>query len=686
MKSRKIIRIAGLMLGASPFVLGLGHAQAQEASSTDEIYVTAQKRSQRLQDVPISVDAVDAKTIEDRQIVQTSELARIVPNFAVERTDTYTNSVIVMRGLAQASRADAPVAVIVDGVPQDDSKQLNSRLFDIEQIEVLRGPQGSIYGRNAEAGAIVIRTKAATDEFSAFADMSYGNGETFDGSMGLSGPIVPGKIRFRVAGNYYTSDGVIKNSFTGEGADKVDHDLNVRGNLDFLFSEETSLRLIVNYGEFDAAGVIFAPVFSGDANDFVVPQSNFPNYGYGNSQGYTAHFTHEMPFATFSSISGYTKLKQRQITDLDFTSSPGIANNQPYEREIASQEIRLVSPGDKPFRWLVAADFMHNYHYLATQVFVDAGDPVNDPNVIISARPEKNVRTNYGVSAQIDYDLAAPVTLTLGARYDQDNRKTLDYATLDYREKSFDKFQPRASLVYRFDDDKQIYATYAVGFRSGAFNGTDFPIAQAESLTNYELGFKTQWWDGRLTLNSAGFFSVVDDFQFSYINFVARANVTANIDKVHIYGAELEIAARPVDALSLYANIGLAKTDIQEFTTFPQYEGNHTPRSADWSIATGFDFAQPVTQEVDFFLRGDFQYMSDRYWFHDNLDVQRPRSFGNLSAGVETGHLSLSVWAKNVYDTQAYDTYFPSQSTGLPYDVAFPTKPRTYGVRITARY
>ncbi|HPE31827.1 MAG TPA: hypothetical protein PLV61_11610, partial [Parvularculaceae bacterium] len=84
--------------------------------------------------------------------------------------------------------------------------------------------------------------------------------------------------------------------------------------------------------------------------------------------------------------------------------------------------------------------------------------------------------------------------------------------------------------------------------------------------------------------------------------------------------------------------------------------------------------------------RGDFQYMSDRYWFHDNLDVQNPRSFGNLSAGVETEHLSLSVWAKNVYDTEAYDTYFPSQSTGLPYDVAFPTKPRTYGVRITARY
>ncbi len=690
MKETRIkLSFGACLLASSALATGSAIAQSDapdvESDSDDVIYVTAQKRTQRLQDVPIQVDAVDAETLENRLIKQPSDLARIVPNFAVQRTDTYSNSVIVLRGIAQPSRADVPVAVIVDGVPQDDSRQLNQRLFDVEQIEVLRGPQGSIYGRNAEAGAIIIRTKAASDQFEAFADLSYGNGDSFDATVSISGPLVPEKVRFRLAGNIFTSDGVIENSFTGLGADQVNHDLTLRGNLDFLFSDQTTLRLIGSYSDFDAAGVIFAPVFSGDANDFIAPQSNFPNRGNGDSKGVTAHFEHEFPFATFSSITGYTRMDQVQVTDLDFTPAEGIGNNQPFSREIASQELRLVSRGDQRLRWLVAADVLHSKFNLATQVFLDMGNPVNDPLTFIDTRPEKSRRTNFGISGQLDYDIADDVTLTLGARYDQDEREQLDFSTGIYREETFDKFQPRASLVYRFDEDRQVYATYSVGFRSGAFNGGDFPIAQAESLTNYELGFKTEWWDRRVTVNGAVFYNIVDDYQFSFIDFVARANVTSNIDEVSIFGAELEIAARPTDQLTVFTNVGLAKTEIEEFARFPEFIGNNTPRSADWSLAAGFDYTQNLTGALDMFLRGDINYASERYWFHDNLDVQDPRSFGNLSVGLQSDHWSLSFWAKNIYDTQAYDTYFPLQATGLPYDVGFPTRPRTYGVRLTLR-
>ena len=662
---------------------GTAVAQNEPDEPIEEIYVTAQKRSQRLQDVPIQVDVVSAEELANRQLRQTSELARIVPNFVIERTDTYSNSVIVMRGIAQASRADAPVAVIVDGVPQDDSKQLNQRLFDIEQVEVLRGPQGSIYGRNAEAGAIVISTKQATDEFSAFTDLSYGNEQTIDATVGVSGAWVPNKVRYRLAGNYYASDGVLENSFTGRGANEVNHDISVRGNVDFLISDTTSLRLIVNYSDFDAAGVIFAPVFSGDANEFILPQSNFPNRGEGDSQNYTVHLEHDFSNATFSSISGYTELEQVQVTDLDFTPALGIGNNQPYSREIITQEFRLVSAEDQPLRWIVAADYLDSDHFLATQVFLDMGDAINDPNFFVDTRPENNLRKNVGVSAQIDYDASDAVTLTFGARYDRDERETLDFATGNYREKSFSKFQPRASFVYRFDDDRQVYATYAVGFRSGAFNGVDFPIARDETLTNYEFGFKTQLSDRRISLNGALFYGEVDDFQFSYIDFVARANVTSNIDEVSIVGAELELAADVSDSFSFFTNIGYAKTDIEQFTLFPEYIGNNTPRSADWSIAAGFDFTRSLSGGVEMFVRADAHYMSKRYWFHDNLDVQDPRTFGNLSVGVGGERWSVSIWAKNTGDTEAYDTYFPLQSTGLPYDVGFPTKPRSYGLRFT---
>ena len=678
-----------LLSGAAWTLVGAAYAQrgmADVAGDIEEIIVTAQKRSERLQDVPIQVDVLTAEALAARQIEQTSEVSRIVPNFSVQRTDTYTNSVVVMRGIAQASRSDSPVAVIVDGVPQDDVKQFNMRLFDVTSIEVLRGPQGSIYGRNAEAGVVLINTRQPTDEFTGFADFSYGNENTIDAAAGISGAIAPG-ARFRLAGSYFSSDGVIENAFTGGAGDEVDYDYSLRGSLYFDLGENTTLTLIANYSKFDAAGVIFAPVFSGDPNDFVDLQSNFPNRGDGDSQNYTAKLESDLGFATFSSITGYTRLEQVEVTDLDFTSTPVLGNNSPYEREIWSQEFRLVSPGDRPLRWVLAADALDSDHFLATRVFFDRGDPVNDPNTFGGGvRPEDSSRFAYGVSGQIDYDVTSQLTLTAGARYDSDERTQVDNATGLDRDADFELFQPRVSATYRFDEDRQVYATIGVGFRSGVFNGTDFPIADSEELTNYEVGFKTQGMNGRLTLNGAVFYSDIDNLQFSYIDFVRRANVTSNIDNVSITGAEIEAAVDVADSLSLFANIGYAKSEIEELTLFPQYVGNHPPRTADWSSTAGFDFTHATSNALDWFVRGDVQYISDRYWFHDNLDVQDAKTFVNLSLGVETETWGVTVWGKNLSDTEAYDTYFPGQATGLPYDVGFPSRPRTYGVRLAVNF
>jgi iron complex outermembrane receptor protein len=680
--------------GATLAVIGGGlltqSVVAQDAASPaylEEVIVTAQKRTQRLQDVPIQVDVLTADTLNDRQIAQTSEISRIVPNFSVQRTDTYSNSVVVMRGIAQASRSDSPVAVIVDGVPQDDVKQFNMRLFDVSQIEVARGPQGSIYGRNAVAGAVIITTTEPSDEVGAFADVSYGNRQTIDAAAGVSGALVPGKVQYRVAGSYYSSDGVIRNAFTGGAGDAVDYDYSLRGRLYFRIGERTTLDLIAGYSKFDAAGVIFAPVFSGDPNDFVELQSNFPNRGSGESESFTMRLESDLGFATFSSITGYTNLEQVQVTDLDFTSTPVLGNNQPYEREILSRELRLVSPGNQRLRWLVAADVLDSDHYLATRVFFDTGNPDTDPHVFGGGvRPEDSGRTAFGVSGQVDYDLTSKLTLTAGGRYDRDERTQVDNATGRDRDATFDLFQPRLSASYRFDDWRQIYATYAVGFRSGVFNGADFPIARSEELTNYELGFKSQWLDRSLIVNGALFYSDVENLQFTYIDFVRRANVTSNIDKVSIKGAELELAYDITGDFRVFSNVGYAQSEIETFRQFPQFVGNHTPRAADWTVTAGFDYAHSLSGKSSLFVHSDLQYTSERYWYYDSLDVQDSKTYWNMSAGFNTGTWTVTIWGKNLSDTEAYDTYFPSQTTGLPYDVGFPARPRTYGIELSMRY
>lgn len=197
---------------------------AETGRGEGEIVVTAQKRSERLQDVPIQVDVLTRSNIEARQIKMTTDIVKTVPSLTIERTDTYTNSVIVLRGISQAANADTPVAVIVDGVPQDDPKQFNMHLFDIDQIEVLKGPQGSLYGRNAEAGAIIITTAPPTNDFHGFGDISYGRGNSIDVSAGVSGAIIPDKIQFRAAGSFFHTDGLIRNSFRGVNNDAVPHD------------------------------------------------------------------------------------------------------------------------------------------------------------------------------------------------------------------------------------------------------------------------------------------------------------------------------------------------------------------------------------------------------------------------------------------------------------------------------
>jgi iron complex outermembrane recepter protein len=214
----------------------------------------------------------------------------------------------------------------------------------------------------------------------------------------------------------------------------------------------------------------------------------------------------------------------------------------------------------------------------------------------------------------------------------------------------------------------------------------DFPIARAEELTNYEIGFKTQWFDRSLTVNGAIFHSDIENFQFSFIDFVRRANVTSNIDDVTIDGAELEVKCEVTRALSVFSNVGLAKSEIETFSLFPQHVGNHVPRSADWSVAGGFDFTQDFSDDFALFVRGDLQYASDRYWFYDNLDVQDPKTYWNMNLGIERGAWTATVWGKNLSDTKAYDTYFPSQSTGLAYDVGFRSRPRTYGVQFSVRF
>jgi iron complex outermembrane receptor protein len=670
-------------------------------ASQNAIIITAEKRPELLQNVPIQVDVLTGKTLEARHIKMTNEIVRTVSNLTIEKTDVYSNSVIVLRGIAQAANADAPVAVVVDGVPQDDPKQFNVHLFDISDIEVLKGPQGSLYGRNAEAGAIIITTVQPTNDLRGYGDVSYGRGPTLDASAGISGPIVADKVLFRIAGSYFHTAGLIPNTFRHVDNDSVPHDWTIRANLLFHIGNRSTLNLIAQHEDYKAGHVYFVPVWSGNPNDFELPQSNFPNRGHGSSTNLTAKFDSDLGFATLTAIGGYTKLKQVQITDVDFTNPVDatlhpnafpfqLGDNQPFSNRIYSQEVRLASPSSSRLRWLISEDYLNARQFINTHLFFDLGDPQNDPfnpALTLTQNPAIYTRSNWGVSGQVDYDATDALTLTAGVRYDTDRRRQTNLLNGLIRTATFSAAQPRLSAAYKFSSSKLVYASWGVGFRSGGFNPPSFhiPIYRAEKLTNFEIGFKTQWLDHHLTLNGALFHSLVDNLQFSAIDFNTGSQVTSNIDRVRINGAELEAVATPAHGLDVFASVGLTNPKIVAFATNPAFVGNVPPRGYKQSLVGGFDYTQRIATDVSFFVRADVQHYSRKYWFVDNLDVQRPKTYVNGSLGISYRNFTASIWGKNIFGVRSYETYFPGQQTGLPYDVGFPNKPATYGVELVAR-
>ncbi|MCG8442183.1 MAG: TonB-dependent receptor plug domain-containing protein, partial [Caulobacterales bacterium] len=216
------------------------HAQAptdEDELATDRIVVTGQFREQSLEDVPAIVNVFTEQVIEDAGIRTTEDFIALTPNLTFDDSFTYLNSFVVIRGVTQINNADSPVAIIVDSVPQNNQKQFKLSLFDVQQIEVLKGPQGSLYGRNAIGGAVNIVTRQPTNEFEGFAGASVMNGVGYRAEAGVSGPIVEDKVLFRVAGSYHHSDGVIENAFLSEDVDDIDHDYAIRGKLAIMASE-----------------------------------------------------------------------------------------------------------------------------------------------------------------------------------------------------------------------------------------------------------------------------------------------------------------------------------------------------------------------------------------------------------------------------------------------------------------
>jgi iron complex outermembrane receptor protein len=630
---RKLQVLAGV--AGAAMMMAAGQAAAQDATALEEIVVTAQKRSENLQDVPVSVTAFTADQLKDQRVGDVLALSGLSPGLQIKTDDNAANPRIFIRGIGvndfNPATASA-IGVYVDGVYVASPLAQMAGFYDLQQVEVLRGPQGTLYGRNTTGGAINVTTKKPSDTPSADLAVDYGRFNALNVQGGFGGPIAD-TLSFRIAGLYDKSDGYTLNRLTGNKGNDADRKA-IRGALRFKPDDKLTVDVSLNYSKSSGGSILTYNrsliAQTPEAASTALPDQTYgyyfckPTYytsgqctnaaGYANTSsnkyegdyrfegkdivklfGATTSISYDFGGVTLYSVTGYQSAKRDDLEETDANPISIFGARYVAQQDTTSQEFRLQSNGDTALRWVAgvygARDILDNdSHYDVLDVLRDP-TPENptgmDPlgSVGVFGWPLHQKTTSYAAFGQVDYDLTDRLTLTGGLRWSQDE-KTFHYVSdVDYgvltlftydNSKIFSSISGRLGLRYKLTDDANVYATYNRGTKSGGFfsgqttNQDDLGPYKDETVNAYEVGAKSEFLDHRLRINLSAFYYDYKDLQVYTV--VQRdglpVQLFTNASAARVYGGEAEIVARPMTGLSLTLGASLLSAEYKDFISF----------------------------------------------------------------------------------------------------------------------
>ncbi|WP_070155618.1 TonB-dependent receptor [Sphingobium phenoxybenzoativorans] len=695
-------------------------AQENAKEGVDDIVVTALRRDANLQDTPAAVTAFTSQAIENAGIDRAADFVNLTANVNLVETQNAGNAFVIIRGITQARNSEPSVAVVIDGVQQVNPAAFNQELFDIDQIEVLKGPQGGLYGRNAIGGAIIINTKQPSDQFEGKVKLGVDNGFGWQARAGISGPLSE-NVKFRISGSYVDTNGYLRNSFLREKADPY-KDAAIRGNLLIDAGGGLAVDLRASYARLEAQALYFNIV--SDVNDTSLPiRVNNAGQNDRDLMNIAAKISYDTDNFSVTSITSYDTVKEvltgdafnfLPIQESLFFQLLGFDLNQSQYLNVKafSQELRFQSPSSSKLFWMFGGYLIDTNRFISTGNMVDTGNGVfpvyrtpstNPLNPQATFLSDKQDNFAWALFANMGYDILEPLRIDASLRYDHDKRRNTTLtptaflpnvpgapqgATGDVRRETFSDWQPKVTLTYKPADDVTLYGGYSRGFRSGGFNQTGVGAVAAangivgvgdvfreETADTFEVGFKTRFADRKITFNGAVYSTVSKN---SYFFVFLAANSTqnlGNIPKTRLKGFELELNARPMPAVELNAAVGYTWSDIKQFPD-PTVIGNEAPLISRYTYNLGAQFTPDLGGDLEGLFRVDYRRTGKTWWEPYNTTVRKPVDLVDVRAGIKTDAWSITGYATNLFDKK-YNAEFS------PGGFVFKARPRVYGLEAT---
>ena len=691
---------AALLVGALAASVDASGATAAPAADPmiEEIVVSSRYRDENLSDVPDSITAFTPADIDRYRIERINRVASLTPNLRFSDDQEVGVSTLVIRGVRQnRGTGQPPVSFRIDGVSATNNLLTTQELFDIESVDVLRGPQGALYGRNAIGGAVLVTTRQPTATPELGLRVTAADGEDYALAGSLSGPVAGENVLGRLSFRVQDREGQLRNAYLANRYVDFAESASVRGKLLFTPNDRLSIDLRVQYLDQAAGSGYFMP-----GSDFFLPlpppsapivvdvpeyeiQANRIGESIVRSGEVAAKIDYDLGWATLTSISSFTEVDSGNDQDLDQTFVEAIDIIVIDESETIAQELRLVSPTEQRLRWVAGLSYFsqERFRSLATTFL---GTPV-------PAAAQDLELEDVAVFGNLSYDLNDDLEVTLAFRWDEETPEDVTQG----RSTSFSELQPKASLAYRFRDGLLGYITIGKGFRAGGFNnlapGSNFqPGFDRESLVSYETGLKSSVYGGRLRVAMSLFFIDYEDQQFFLFDQTGtQANI--NVPRSEIAGGEFELTARPVDSVLLNVGLGFTSSEIVEYEDIPgvlvpasQIVGRKVPGAPVVSANLGLQHTASFVDALELVSRLDVEYRGKTYWTLDNEDVQSAYTLVNASIGFEGERWGARLFVNNLLDEEYIEWFFGARFIGLPADIAWPSKPRQAGLEVSFRY